>query len=56
MGQADIVVYNDTLEHDEFVTVDGVWQRLGTVGSGTLPSRRRVSVRAPQLPRSFWPW
>lgn len=56
VGQPDIVVYNDTVENYEFVTVDGVWHLVATSNTLDQPFIFTLGPGDPATPSSWLRW
>ena len=53
VGQPDIEVYNDTVENDEFLTVDGAWRLVATSNTLDQPFLFTLGPGDPATP-STW--
>jgi hypothetical protein len=51
VGRPDIVIYDDTVENYEFVTVDGAWHLVATSNTLDSPSCSRWARVIPRRPR-----
>ncbi len=56
VGQPDIVVYNDTVENYEFVTVDGVWHLVATSNTLDQPFIFTLGPGYPATPSTWLRW
>ena len=56
MGRPDIVVYNDTVENYEFVTVDGAWHLVATSNTLDQPFIFTLGPGDPATPSTWLRW
>lgn len=56
VGSPDIVVYNDTVENDEFVTVDGSWHLVATSNTLDQPFIFALGPGDPSAPTTWLHW
>jgi hypothetical protein len=56
VGRPDIVEYNDTVENDEFVTVDGAWRLVATSNTLDQPFLFTLGPGDPAAPSTWLHW
>ena len=56
VGRPDIVVYNDTVENYEFVTVDGAWRLVATSNTLDQPFLFTLGPGDPATPSTWLHW
>jgi hypothetical protein len=56
VGRPDIAIYNDTVENDEFVTVDGSWHLVATSNTLDQPFLFTLGPGDPQTPSTWLHW
>ena len=56
VGRPDIVVYNDTVENYEFVTVDGAWHLVATSNTLDQPFLFTLGPGDPATPSTWLHW
>ena len=56
VGQPDIVLYGDTVENDEFVTVDGAWHLVATSNTLDQPFIFTLGPGDPTSPSTWLHW
>jgi hypothetical protein len=56
VGQPDISLYNDTIENDEFVTVDGAWHLVATSNTLDQPFLFALGPGDPAIPTTWLHW
>ena len=56
VGQPDIVVYNDTVENYEFLTVDGAWHLVATSNTLDQPFLFTLGPGDPTTPSTWLRW
>ena len=56
VGQPDIVVYNDTVENYEFLTVDGAWHLVATSNTLDQPFLFTLGAGDPATPSTWLHW
>jgi hypothetical protein len=56
VGSPDISVYNDTVENDEFVTVDGAWHLVATSNTLDQPFIFTLGPGDPTVPTTWLSW
>ena len=56
VGQPDIVVYNDTVENYEFLTVDGAWHLVATSNTLDQPFLFTLGPGDPATPSTWLHW
>jgi hypothetical protein len=56
IGQPDIVLYNDTVENYEFLTVDGAWHLVATSNTLDQPFIFALGAGDPSVPTTWLQW
>ena len=56
VGRPDIVVYNDTVENYEFLTVDGAWHLVATSNTLDQPFLFTLGAGDPATPSTWLHW
>jgi hypothetical protein len=56
IGRPDITIYNDTIENDEFLTVDGFWVMVATSNVLDQPFIFTLSPGNPEEPATWLHW
>ena len=56
VGRPDIVLYDDTVENDEFVTVDGSWHLVATSNTLDQPFLFTIGPGDPATPSTWLHW